>query len=921
MSDDAILTFIPWVRRGVGRALAQGADVDGVPQSGGGELEASVQVGSSSAKRVMRLRGPESVIGLSPNQVVRMTPPEGTTDFETTGFAAVELLSPELPWAFTPAAPSGDRLLPWLVLVVVEVREGVLVGPMPGARLPVLSVDDVARELPALREAWAWAHVQAQVPLVPDLGAAIDATPEGFVARLLAPRLLEPSTAYLACLVPAFEQGRRAGLGLATDPTDVSTLAWGASGPATLPVYHQWSFRTASADGDFEDLAKRLVARALDPRSGAHALDIGSPGSNRLPRQPGLTIDFVGALKAPDLRPRPWPKRHRDAYQRDLGALLEEGLSPRGGKAKPTRYDPRVDNPVVAPPTYGALAAGETQLPAPDSGRWLADANLDPAKRSAAGLGAEVVRIHQERLAAAAWDQLATLKGVNGLLNQSRLALEVGRRMKGRVDALDDGALLQLSRPAHARVRGAGMDVTVRGRLASSPLTGLTSAAFSRSVRPGSSVSRALSRSSAPSMAPTRVAAALTTRFIAEPAALGAFASYTVPHGAVLAGAEDAARPARGAAVRAVKARGRAAPRVAGAATAAGAPGPRDEAGPKAPSLARTARVVRERLNPARWLRARVRASIRAPERLWRDEDVPAAMFGAPEFPEPAYALLARIDPELILPGVGAVPTDSVALASVDDAFVEAFLLGVNEELARELVWREAPINPRDTWMRRFWDSVDGEEDIAPVADWPPRSALGAHGPGNGGAALVLLIRSELFRRYPSTLVSATPATWVPDATGGWSRVEAPEGAIDPAFVGRLGPDISFFGFELPAGLDLDRDVAGSPDQGDGKPGWFFVLEQPAAEPRFGLDAGAGKAAAPKYWKNVRRGQATGDTGASYVPLAPLAGTTLPYDRFGANTWTETWARDAAAMARITLQRPVRVLMHADRMLRGGRDG
>ena len=39
MSDDAILTFIPWVRRGVGRALAQGADVDGVPQSGGGEPE------------------------------------------------------------------------------------------------------------------------------------------------------------------------------------------------------------------------------------------------------------------------------------------------------------------------------------------------------------------------------------------------------------------------------------------------------------------------------------------------------------------------------------------------------------------------------------------------------------------------------------------------------------------------------------------------------------------------------------------------------------------------------------------------------------------------------------------------------------------------------------------------------------------
>ena len=40
------------------------------------------------------------------------------------------------------------------------------------------------------------------------------------------------------------------------------------------------------------------------------------------------------------------------------------------------------------------------------------------------------------------------------------------------------------------------------------------------------------------------------------------------------------------------------------------------------------------------------------------------------------------------------------------------------------------------------------------------------------------------------------------------------------------------------------------------------------------------------------------------------------YDNDGANSaWKERWAENAAAMARITWQRPVRMLVHADLML------
>jgi hypothetical protein len=98
------------------------------------------------------------------------------------------------------------------------------------------------------------------------------------------------------------------------------------------------------------------------------------------------------------------------------------------------------------------------------------------------------------------------------------------------------------------------------------------------------------------------------------------------------------------------------------------------------------------------------------------------------------------------------------------------------------------------------------------------------------------------------------------------------------------------------------------------------VFEQPPIEPRFGLDVGnAGQAGKkPKKWKNVSWFHALGyNESATHVPLAPLDdGIERPYDENGENTWTETWARNAAAMARVTFQRPVRMLVHADQMLR-----
>ena len=102
------------------------------------------------------------------------------------------------------------------------------------------------------------------------------------MSRLLCPRRLDPLTEYLACVVPAFELGRKAGLGLPIKPDDEQHLepAWasGTQSPAhvTLPVYFHWEFRTG-AGGDFESLVGLLKARESCPARSRQTADGHQP--------------------------------------------------------------------------------------------------------------------------------------------------------------------------------------------------------------------------------------------------------------------------------------------------------------------------------------------------------------------------------------------------------------------------------------------------------------------------------------------------------------------------------------------------------------------------------------------------------------------------------------------------------------------
>ncbi|MFJ8579360.1 DUF3892 domain-containing protein [Micromonospora sp. NPDC093277] len=452
----AQLHFLAYVRQGLAAAgVAPDPIETDIPARA--PVTVSVQLAHRNPHTFdVRLYGPGDIRGLDTRQIIRLDPPPGASDFEPNNLVTCEFDRPDFPWLFTPAAV-GDRgrLRPWLFLVVVPVTDSTLhtdTGP-----LPVLHCD--LSQLPDLAESWAWAH--AQVATIDDkepVATVLATDPNRTLSRLISPRRLSPGIAYRACLVPAFEAGRRAGLGLAVDEdTDLGPAWQVGSGPApALPVYHHWEFSTG-ADGDFESLVRRLRPRALASDAGLRPMVLGRLGVPELdPTVPTVTLGAEGALRGATTMPTLWPAESREPVQRVLRDLIA-GTGTRLG-----------------PPLYGGGYTNADRLPA-DTGlpRWLRELNLDPRHRVAAALGARVVRERQEELMAAAWEQAAAVQRANEALRQAQLAAEASRstyerrigpapagtRLSAGAPVLGGGRLLQVS----AAVLGA-VPVTPRSR-------------------------------------------------------------------------------------------------------------------------------------------------------------------------------------------------------------------------------------------------------------------------------------------------------------------------------------------------------------------------------------------------------------------------------------------------------------------------
>ena len=264
----------------------------------------------------------------------------------------------------------------------------------------------------------------------------------------------------------------------------------------------------------------------------------------------------------------------------------------------------------------------------------------------------------------------------------------------------------------------------------------------------------------------------------------------------------------------------------------------------------------------------------------------------APEIAAPMYSYLAKYDRERFLPGIGQLPADSITLLETNPRFIESFMVGLNYEMNRELLWREHPTDQRGTPMSRFWDHVDGSKDLIDSIHTWKNGRLGTH--ILGGSQIVLLVRGQLLRRYPNTMIYA----WRSDANGELKRdpatgEPAADDILEPIFLGAFDPDVSFAGFPI----NDEKLKEGH--------GWLFILQEQPTEPRFGFDE-TSLTPLNGLWSD-----------ASWVDTEVPSGKYLKIEGNPLNEQERenaVFGKNSAHMAFITLQKPMRVAFHSKHM-------
>jgi hypothetical protein len=852
------LTFFGWQR--TGGALKGEAQ--------GGRLRASItlearviETGGTGPKDVQfEFYGPRDVAGFLPGSVTGVSPAEGARNAEQTMCAFAELGAADLPWRYAPVPAAGDKWQPWIVLVVGPTSKVIL---QPGGRVSIAS--DVLGSH-KLADSASWAHVQQTNPPAP-------AQPH-VTSRLLSPYRMSPNTDYLAVIVPAFDS--------------TGMASWGpGAGDADLPAYYSWRFRTGDA-GNFKDLALRLRTRSdTDPL----VAQVGR-GDLEYPLSTQANVVVVrSALVPPSAVPPtaidPDAPAPADVAAANL-AMRQPLTDPQGRRVVqlPRYGDAWVDDPLQPAVGWGALLNGEPRhRVAAGLGLWCGvakqDLISDAARERAAGLfvAAQRIRALTAGLAAGGSLWVRRLPGTP----EERLALFGPALARVAVtDAAGGGATVLAAITDRDNGRGNGRPMP----------PALLSSAARRMLRPGTARARqAQPGALAPAAIVAAANSCARLAPIRRPAQApdAGKSQRGLPHADFLAadlGLGDSSKvwgaPDQAALAQALTTAG-ADSGLLGVVPAARSPellravfspsgrrpaeatlaSLRDETGeasdndlgrlqealsradketPRAPGcrpvdLPRLDAILQDAFRPDRKGVAARRvldtitgldlAEPFAPPEICPDLDLPAWRFLRDEGRQ--WLLLGR---------EGIQPDDVIALGT-NPRFINAFLTGLNTQALSELRWRNIPVRSRCTPLRRFWDRVTSPTatesskpatDIVGIDKWNVNQPLGHpdHAPAGQSQQLVMVFRTELFRRYPRTLVYLTPAAQTagkPD----WMQEAPLLSSTAPVFTGEIDEDLVFFGFpvaplalvdqwvvveEAPHGYRFDPSKLGSTDGG-----------------------------------------------------------------------------------------------------------
>jgi len=780
------------------------------------------------------LAGPGDVANLAGGQITGRRPHPGCIDAEATMMAHVEVATPDLPWRYSPQPHAAGLVAvrPWLVLVVGTPAE---VTRLADGRVQLTSLalfeGKTLFDWHPLADAHRWAHVHT----------IVDRSP---FARIISPRRLGTGQDYVAALVPGWQAV------LAADGTSTLADSWsGGAGSVTLKCFDSWGFRTTSEEGDFASIARRLEPLSDDDQRLLAEKQFGRAQVAVGP-VPGTVLATGAALT---VVPKAGEPPVTDPLPGEVATTIEALATDLSDAGRWVLTVPRYDVPWHPGPVDGQ----DWQWPPPGDDvvpdGWRREMRTDPRNRGAAGLGAWVAIAWQDRIADGAARQAAAVAAAAQRIRHLTLGLRAAGSLWQRRVPADSLARLATLAPLLRRMPADGGGSALGAVAGRTPA--LAPALFSSSARRMLRRRGPLARAAGPGATslPGLIVAANTCPppqklrddearildTLADPAALedltGALRQQANEILTEFYDNADTAGPLAqtliddpGAAKDLLE-RVRDEPPVSFCSPLPDLSAFADSvAAGIDPTVARP--VVVERV-------LGTISGLRAP--FLAEPDV------SPEIDIPLWKFLSDNSPDWLLPGSGDIPADRVLAVQTNPPFVDAVLLGANVQTLGELRWRNLPITTRWTPLRRFWQRVNVAAggvatDIRPVVSlntdlplWPDASPLGdlSHlADPSHGANLVVVLHTELFRRYPATLVylvanAGGPDPWagVPEVDNGPNPGDPPPHRDYPSFSGTLTPDLVFFGFGVPPSAGLDH---------------WLVLEEPPPGYRFSYKPG-----------------------------------------------------------------------------------
>ena len=655
-------------------------------------------INSGFVEKNITLLGPGDILGINENVISRKAPSPNTNNFESSLIPFIEFSEPDFLWRFSSLQNVDNKWIPWLALIVLKTENGDKEAgefekiPNTIKELPPQIQLKRNAVLPDLKEFWRWAHVhKLEINEVSpeQVVNGIKATPQKSVCRLLSPRRLKQQTKYHAFLIPAFKIGAEAAMGNANEIQDRTLLTWETplEGQGKIvPYYYDWEFSTGTG-GDFENLVRKLKPRDLE-NMGFHSIDCSNPGYGMM-EENGLELQMEAALKSLDTNVQPWGMDiSNDSADAELSRRKQDSLAGLLNKREQKFQKENGETETklrVTPPVYGEWYASlqgksigsETQ----NKNLWLEELNLDFRHRAAAGLGVQFVKENQENLMKAAWEQLNKVQKVNQELNLGRFGREVSSQMFKRLEKMKPNNVFKIALPLKNKI-AYEPEKTIGAFLNSSTITNKLT-----NVKTQKFLFKVKKTEVKPEFKPI-------------------VNSRLVNFGFMVSGLKDSNTKVA---------------TTTTTTTNVTAPPVITVAEPVDLTFSNVVDKTILALNPKKTIESMIKnrvANFRNIEKTEvtqnesEDELHPVKWY--PEFHRPMYHFLRSMSQDYILPGLENVPQNTVGLLQTNRRFIEAFMVGLNHEMAAELLWREFPTDHRGSYFRSFWDttiySVDENE-------------------------------------------------------------------------------------------------------------------------------------------------------------------------------------------------------------------